>query len=210
MICLLSHKVEMLRCCFTLCCVLTLLGSTAQARVGESRAAIEGRLLGSGGVVYRDDHIERSRMRGKPYAHLLPYLEGAEVRIYFKTADGRAPSSSQLNAKRMNAGWDLHVVYLNGKSVIELYERSRAMTEFESNQLLAMQAGESYWRRVTKEEKKPPSALGYEMERADTFVRARKMGGNILLFVNAEIDSLLALKKKEDQLEKAPQSVQGF
>ena len=59
--------------------------STAEARVGESRTTIEHRLMGSGGIVYRDDEIEEQRQRGMPYTPYLDYFpEDAQLRIYFK------------------------------------------------------------------------------------------------------------------------------
>ena len=117
--------------------------------------------------------MKNARMSGRPYAGLLHYVNGVEVRVYFKTDDGRTPSTKDLNAQHMPPGWDLHVVYVNGKSVLELFKRSQGMTEFEVNQLLTVQSGGSYWKRVGKGDEKEPSAFGYEMERDDGGVRAQ-------------------------------------
>lgn len=196
----------------------TVAGSSAfspvQARVGESRHSIESRLFSSGGIVYRDDATEQNRQRGMPYLAYLPYLEGSvDVRVYFKTDDGRKPTSSEMDAKRMSPGWDLHVVYLRGKSVIEVYKRSHGITEYEMNELLARQAGGAYWSRKEKPqpgEEPEPSAFGFEMERSDGAVRAKKLGGDGFMVFDAEVDRGLANLKETDLIEKAPISTEGF
>lgn len=190
----------------------TLCPSVVDARIGESRESIERRLFASGGIVYRDEAIETERRKGMPYLRYMEYLpDSADVRIYFKTPDGRRPTSSELEAKRMLTGWDLHVVYVGGKSAIEVYKRSQGLTEFEFNHLLALHAEGSYWKRPNKEEMaEKVSAFGFEMIRSDGRVRAKKMGGDGLIFIDSEIDSRLAEMNTSDLLEKAPVSVQGF
>ena len=87
--------------------ITSLLPTTSYARIGERRESIERRLFSSGGIVYRDDTIEESRRMGMPYTQYLEYLpSSSDVRIYFKTSDGRRPSSSELSDGRMSAGWD--------------------------------------------------------------------------------------------------------
>lgn len=182
---------------------------TAEARIGESQRALEARLTSSGGIIYRDDALEEDRRRGMPYLKYLEYLSStADVRIYYKTADGRRPTSSELEEKRVNPGWDLHVVYVNGKSVIELYKRSQAMNAFERNQLIAMQGG-SGWKKVGKDGSEK-SAFGYEMVSDDGSIRAKKLGSDRILFFDAKVDAGLAEMNTNDLLEKAPISVQGF
>jgi len=186
--------------------------STLDARIGERRESIERRLFASGGIVYRDDAIESNRRKGMPYLRYLEYLSSStDVRIYYKTADGRRPNSSELEEKSVLAGWDLHVVYANGKSVIEVYKRSQGMTEYEFNNLLALHAEGSFWKRLSKEEKaEVVSAFGFEMVRDDGSVRAKKLGGDAVMFVDAEVDTKLAELNTNDLLEKAPVSVEGF
>ena len=162
--------------------------------------------------MYRDDTIEESRRKGMPYAQYLEYLpSSSDVRIYFKTSDGRRPTSSELGDRRMSAGWDLHVVFVNGKSAIEVYKRSQGMTEQEFNRLMAIHAGGSFWKRLGKEDKdEVVSAFGFEMIRDDGLVRARKLGRDSVLFFDTEIDVELAKMKTSDLQEKAPVSVDGF
>ena len=183
---------------------------TAQARIGESRESLERRLLSSGAVIYRDDVIEANRQRGMPYVQLLPLLEGkAEVRIYFKTDDGRRPQSSELDPKRMGQGWDLHVVYLRGVSVLEVYKRSHGINEFEFNELLARQVNGSFWKKVGRGDA-DESVVGYEMELEDGRLRAKRLGHDSLLVVDAKLDRMLYELKREDQQSNAPASVDGF
>ncbi|MGZ0707330.1 hypothetical protein ACWPKO_03215 [Coraliomargarita sp. W4R53] len=186
--------------------------STLDARIGERRESIERRLFDSGGIVYRDNKIETSRSKGMPYLKYFEYLpSSSDVRIYFKTSDGRRPASSELEEKRVSSGWDLHVVYVNGKSVIEVYKRSQVITEHEFNNLMALHAGGSFWKRLTKEEKaETQSAFGFEMVRNDGQVRAKKLGGNAVIFVDSEMDTSLSELNTNDLQEKAPVSVDGF
>ena len=186
--------------------------STLDARIGERRESIERRLFASGGIVYRDDVIENNRRRGMPYLKYFEYLpSNSDVRVYFKTADGRRPTSSELEEKRMATGWDLHVVYVNGKSAIEVYKRSQGITEHEFNHLLRLHAESSFWKRLEKDEKEETvSAFGFEMIREDGQVRAKKLGGDSVMFVDSDVDTRLAEMNTSDLQEKAPISVEGF
>lgn len=182
-----------------------------QARIGESRNTIEGRLLNSGGLPYKDEATIAARSKGKPYKKFEAVLPpSAEVRIYYKTADGTRPKPSELEGRRVGSGWDVHVLYVNGRSVLEIYERSQEISEFELNQLLAVQAGGAFWKKLEASEEKAASAFDYGMIRSDGEVRAIKVGEKGLLFVDAAFDTRLAEVKEADLLEKAPVSVQGF
>ena len=190
----------------------SLIPLSLDARIGERRESIERRLFSSGGIVYRDDAIEESRRKGMPYLRYFEYLpSSSDVRIYFKTSDGRRPTSSELEDKRMSAGWDLHVVYVGGKSAIEVYKRSQGMSEHEFNHLMALHAEGSFWKRLSKEDKtEVVSAFGFEMIRDDGRVRAKKLGRDAVMFVDSEVDIKLAERNTSDLQEKAPVSVEGF
>jgi hypothetical protein len=188
--------------------------SGLDARIGESRNEVESRLFGSGGIVLRDAEAEANRQKGMPYLQYLDYLEGSvEVRIYFKTDDGRTPKSSEIDVKRQSAGWNLHVVYVRGKSAIEVYKRSQSISEFEMNELLARQAGGAYWMRKEKPKEGDeiaPSAFGYDMERSDGAVRAKRLGGDAFMIFDTLADVGLANLKESDLMQKAPVSIGGF
>ncbi len=181
-----------------------------EGRIGESRNAIERRLFSSGGIMYRDDATERNRRQGMPYNQFINFLPtGTEVRIYFKTDNGRRPQSSELEEKRISQGWDLHVVYIGNKSAIEIYKRSQGISEYEMNELLARLAGGSFWKKIDKKEIEP-SAFGYEMVTDNGSLRAKRLKGNSIMVFDAKIDTRLAGEKESDLIEKAPASVKGF
>jgi hypothetical protein len=204
---------------FSLVCAgvtLSALSSTAEARIGELQESIERRLYASGGIMYRDDVVEASRRKGMPYLKYLELMSSStDVRIYYKTADGRRPASKELEEKRVLPGWDLHVLYVDGKSAIEVYQRSQAMSDYELNQLLTLQAQGSFWKKIEKAPKgsdkgeAPPSAFGYEMELDNGSLRAKKMGNGFMIF-DARLDAMLARVQDSDLQEKAPLSVGGF
>ena len=209
-----SLKLIRLASALSLFCVFA---TAADARIGESRSEIERRLNSAGGIVYRDDAIAENRMKGMPYVDYLMFFENsADVRVYFKTSDGRNPKQSELESRRRLPGWDLHVVYVEGESKIEVYDRSSSLTEFELNALLARHAEGSYWKKANKRkqsdggEDPPPSAFGFNMVRADGEVRAKRIGGDKVLFVETAFDARLAEVKEADLVEKAPVSVEGF
>ena len=86
--------------------------SSVEGRVGESRSELERRLFNSGGIVYRDDNIKSNRLRGMPYTKYMDFMpDSTEIRIYYKTEDGRKPKSSDMEEKRVQPGWDIHVLY---------------------------------------------------------------------------------------------------
>lgn len=181
-----------------------------EGRIGERRQTIEKRLKNSGGIVYRRSGMVEERKKGMPYMKYMEYLPGStELRVYYKTADGRNPSSGELIEKGSLPGWDLHVVYVGGRSAIEVYKRSGGMSEYEFNKLLSKLAGDSYWKKVKKDER-GSSAFGYTMEREDGTVRAKKSGNDTLMIFSSSIDERLAERNEEELAEQAPVSVEGF
>ena len=100
------------------------------ARIGEERLQLEQRLNISGGFQYREENVLSNRKRGMPYQKYLDYLpDRTEIRIYYKTLDGRKPLAKEIKASGMLEGWDVHVIYVEGKSVLEIYRRSSSINE---------------------------------------------------------------------------------
>lgn len=192
-------------------CLLFSFLPLSEGRVGESRTQLEGRLLHSGGIVYRDDATELNRRRGMPYLSHLDLMPEAELRIYYKTADGSRPKSSDMDPRRPSAGWDIHVLYIGGRSVLEVYKRNPGMTDAEFNQLLKLQAGDSYWKKLGRADPGTErlSIFGCDMEREDGKVRA-KGGGSTLLLVSRELDQDLARLRAQQEAADAPTSLKGF
>ena len=77
---------------FSLGSLLLLANSSVEGRVGEGRTELERRLLNSGGIVYRDENIKSNRLRGMPYMKYMDFMPDlTEIRIYYKSEDGRKP-----------------------------------------------------------------------------------------------------------------------
>lgn len=193
--------------------------SLVDARIGESKPELEGRLFARGGVAYRDETIIEARRQGMVYEQFLPYLlSNVDIQIYHKPADAKTKAlRSKFNAKRIPAGWDLHVIYINGASAIEVYQRSGKMTEQELNMLLMLQGDGKRWSKRNedglsdsdKDDPKNKTAFGFEMVRNDGVVRAKKSGKGIL-FVDAARDAQFANARDSDRNASAPESVNGF
>lgn len=196
-------------------CLVTVLGSfflpQLEGRIGESRDQIERRLLSSGGIVYRDEATKSNRLRGMPYVPYLELMPDVELRIYFKSADGSQPKSSEMNPRYASAGWDLHILYIGDRSVLEVYKRSSSMTDIEFNRLLKLLAGNSYWKRLdpTAQGEERPSIFRCNFEREDGMARASRKGSTLLI-VSRTLDEELARRKAQQETEDAPTSVKGF
>ena len=196
--------------CFILVLLFTFV-NLADARIGETSSTIEARVINSGGLQYRDESMKNNRQQGMWYPGFLYLMRNFELKIYFKSADGRKPKSSDMSPRRMSSGWDLHVIYIGGRSVFEAYRRSTSMTDFELNQILKLQAGNSYWKKIGSSESDSDfiSIFGCNLERADGAIRALRRG-NDLIFIDSDLDTALAKKRQEDQQNSAPRSVMGF
>lgn len=184
-----------------------------EARIGETRLTIEKRLLKSGGYQYRDDKILLNRKRGMPYSKFEEYFpEKADLRIYYKTIDGKKPLSKDVRASGMLEGWNLHILFVRGKSVIELYKRSDRITEFEFIQLLNLQSGNSFWEKKSENDLEPGqfSTFGFDFQRNDQVLRAKKMGTNTVMIFSTSFDHLMKKNIREEQMNDAPSSVDGF
>lgn len=184
-----------------------------EARIGETRLTIEKRLLKSGGYQYRDDKILLNRKRGMPYSKFEEYFpEKADLRIYYKTIDGKKPLSKDVRASGMLEGWNLHILFVQGKSVIELYKRSDRITEFEFIHLLNLQSGNSFWEKKSENDLEPGqfSTFGFDFQRNDQVLRAKKMGTNTVMIFSTSFDHLMKKNIREEQMDDAPSSVDGF
>jgi hypothetical protein len=185
-----------------------------QARIGEDRLTFEKRLNISGGYQYRSENVLSNRKRGMPYNKFSDFLPAqSEIRIYYKTLDGRKPLAKDIQTNKMLEGWDVHVVFVGGKSVLELYRRSSNMNELEFTALLKLQAGNSFWEKKEQvKEGDPPlvSAFSFDYERKDKLMRARKIGSSQLIFFSSQFDVFLAEGYKQSQMDALPQSIKGF
>jgi len=198
-----------------------LLPRAADARVGESRNSFESRLFSNGGIIYRNKEERKTRRQSGPYSAYMQYLgNSAEVRVYFKSDDGSQPTQTDLDKGTLGSGWEVHVLYVGGKSVFEQYKRIGSMSEYEMNALLAVLGGGGYWKEAeppakeeatlsSEEDEPPPSAFGFDYVRSDGDVRAKKSGGGLMVF-QKQLDEFLAKQHESNLLQEAPKSIQGF
>ena len=184
-----------------------------EARIGETRLILEKRLLKSGGYQYRDEKVIENRRKGMPYLKFKEYFpDKADLRIYYKTIDGRKPLSKDIKSSAMLEGWNLHVLYSQGKSVIEVYKRSETMTEFEFIHLLNLQSGNSFWEKETEKELNEGefSTFGFDLQRNDKALRAKKLGGNAVMIFSTSFDHLMKKSIRDNEMKISPASVDGF
>ncbi len=190
-----------------------------QARPGETRSTLERRLLADRTAVKVSSRDVEAKLddRSVPYKHLYDHLpEGAEHEIYFKPAENVKASQGDLEENRFPDGWEVHVIYFKDRSVFEAYRRNGSgITRFEQEGLLSLNKGQSFWKKVDKNQAKP-SAIGYEYERDDGEVRALRNRNYFILYL-PEFDELVFAsmeeKRTEDEeeaKEKAPDSLAGF
>ena len=190
--------------------ILTL---SLHARIGEERLSLEKRLLKSGGYQYRDQQVIENRRRGMPYTRFEEYFpDRADLRIYYKTINGRKPLSKDIKISSMLEGWNLHVLYSQGKSVMEVYKRSEKITEFELIHLLNLQSGNSFWEKKTEKELVAGelSTFGFDLQRNDKVLRAKKLGYNAVMIFSTTFDHLMKKKIREEEIQIAPESIKGF
>jgi len=191
-----------------------------EARIGDSQQEFERRLATADGIAYRDEAIIAARRKGMVYEEYLSYLiSNYELKIYYKPAENdRKALRSQFDVKRKLPGWEVHVLYINGKSAMELYQRSQPMSDQERNLLLLLQGDGKQWMKNGNErldsnssnkEEASQSAFNFQMVRSDGQVRAAVARGG-LLFVDAQRDTQLAQVREEALDTSAPESVSGF
>ena len=183
-------------------------------RVGETRLLFEKRLNDSGGFQYRDEKVLSNRKRGMPYLGFLNFLpKKSELKIYYKTIDGRKPLAKDIRINSMLEGWDIHIIYVNEKSVFELYKRSEKINDFEFAALLKIQSGQSFWKKKDPTQANPKddiSAFGYDFLRDDNLLKAKKIGNNTLIIFSSDFDLFIEKEKDSEQKEKLPASIKGF
>lgn len=205
--------------------------SIAVARIGDTPEQMSSRLVQTnvGKTFYwpkdmapREKERQLREIPLSGFSHLLPTAaEEWKEQIFWKSALHRQPSDED--------GWRVHVYYLNGRSVVELYRRvGKPLNDFEINGILGRMRGNQTWRRVPKKEgqKQEDSILGYDFalgEEGADVLRARKQGDWLIVFHKRFDDYLAARKARWDETETqrkaelaveqektAPVSVDGF
>jgi len=211
--------------CLSLWLVVTF---PVEARIGEPRSALESRLIRQSGrgLEISDNDLEAFYLGRSPVFGPVSALEEEKVELvlYYKTNDDVSPSSAHLwkrdkngrrssNPKPKPDGWMLHVAYLNGVSVLEFYQRSKPLTEFETRGLLAANQGETGWVEgkppADDESVLVPAVFPVNHYRKDFAVYGNLSDDSVLLF-DPRLDALIHKKQTETAAEKAPASLDGF
>ena len=217
---------------------LVFVGTNAlcHARIGENKSKLESRLLSSNGIILREDDLLENRQTGMPYLEFEEFFpKPYEVRLYFKPADGRRPRPDELaNSKLTQAfdrrnpprkpikaqdttvkkldGWELHVLYVKGVSVLELYKKTSPITEHEIKHLLSLQSGRSFWEESSQDDLPEGkfSALGFDLKREDGLLRAKKLGSKSIMLFRSDTDEFFYKSQFKEQFKDAPESIKGF
>lgn len=211
-------------------CALLLLSAVAApsvfARVGETQDVVERRILQPNlGKKYfkpkdsNDPREERERQkeeREQPFNEARKFFPAdSRESIYWKSAVANQLSSDN--------GWKVHVFYAGGRSMLEAYRRmGEGLNEFEVRALLAVNRGNSSWKKVTGEGG-GTNGIGYDYELEDGSMRAKQKGEWLMIFstrldtyvieqqkVAKEIRDRDNEKLKQEQQGKAPESVMGL
>ncbi len=188
------------------------------ARVGETRSAMENRLFRDRKVIaYPERYIDRKiNDRAVPYRNLLQFFpEGCRHAIFFKKDHDAMVARSDLDTDPFPEGWDLHVVYYQDVSVFEAYRRNgQSMTVAEVNALLALNRGDSHWNRVNRREQ--PQVFNCDFVLDDGKMMAVRQG-NFMIFYRPGFEEVVRKafegfreEQREAEVELAPDSVRGF
>lgn len=210
----------------------------ASARVGESKDAVERRLIqpnlgkqffrpkdkdGDKGRdkerEARENERERAREeRDQPFHEAKKFFPAGTVEgVYWKSA---------VNGQLSNDnGWKIHVFYAGGVSALEAYRRTGegiTLNEFEVRALLQLNRGGSSWKKVSSEGG-GTNGIGYDYELEDGSMRAKQQGNWLMIF-SARMDNYVVEqqkiakaekdrdteKLKKDQQGRVAESVNGF
>lgn len=196
-----------------------LAGSALEARIGETRSQFEGRVLGDRTMIrYPADAVERKiTHRDAFYRQFYEFMPGGiEHQVYFKRAEKSPASQSDLRQGEFPPGWDLHVIYLQGRIVFEAYRRSGArLSDAEFNGLLHLNRGDSFWVNASDAPSRP-SAINYRFITEDGAMRAVRTG-NHAVFIDSALDERIHAhrqaaneERRREQERSAPGSLSGF
>lgn len=189
------------------------IGDTPQQMDGRILRPDVGRYFSPRGMNERELNQYQRDLPTTAFARYFP----ADLRemVYWKSALRRQLSNDD--------GWRVHVHYWKDRSVLEAYRRvGEPLSEFETNALLSLSRGTQTWQKVDKE-KATDTVIGYDYELGEDGLRA-KVQGNWMLIYLTRFDKMLVERKKEqdalddaenerkrlEQQQKAPESIEGF
>ena len=132
---------------FILMYVLLLTLSTAFARIGETKQEIADRMFAKTqhAYVYNSKEDRLREALELPYKYkMLMFPDGAENFFLFKKDNNGTTAQGDTIAQHELYGWELHLVFYQGKSVMEFYRRhTDPMTIEEIEELMKTVASKS-------------------------------------------------------------------
>ncbi|MBC2601927.1 hypothetical protein [Puniceicoccus vermicola] len=179
------------------------------------------------GLEVTDNDLEefyRSRFPVFEKVQILDEEEGIDYVIYYKVSGDLVPSSNRLwkedskgrrsdRPEQNPPGWMLHVVYYNGTSVLELYNRSKSLTELEKDGILLRNAEGKRWvkGRIPTDDDSviAPEVFPANHYREDMGVYANVEGDSVLIY-DPRLDQRINELNLERAKEEAPDSLDGF
>ena len=185
------------------------MNSLVWGRIGEDRLAFEQRLNVSGGYQYREESVLSNRKRGMPYLKYLDFLPSrSELRIYYKTLDGRKPLAKEIKVSSMLEGWDIHVTLSKVNRFSKFIEEAQRSTNLNFPHFCEFKP-KILWEKASEiqDQDAPETAFGFDYMRNDKKPRAKRMGSSSLLFLSTQFDKFLNQEFKE-QMEAL--SIKGF
>lgn len=198
--------------------------SVASARIGETQADVERRLLqpNVGKLFFKakdnkePDRQQQREEKEQPFVQVREFFPNdTKEGVYWKSA-----VSSHLSG---DDGWKVHVFYAGGRSMLEAYKRvGEGLSDFEVRALLSFNRGGSAWKKI-QQEGGGTNGIGYDYELEDGSLRAKQQGNWLMIF-SAKLDAYVVDQQKAakvlrdqekarkllEQQNRAPESVAGF
>ena len=117
-----------MRFCFLFTCAIfsIVFGPLSQARIGESKADMGERMftITQRAYVYNSKEERLREALELPYKNIIPMFPvGVEHIFMFKNAAEGTTAQGDTIQQHDLYGWELHVVFYKGKSVLEFYRR---------------------------------------------------------------------------------------
>jgi len=194
------------------------------ARIGETQDDFDRRILQPdiGKLTPKrksaDPANTEQLLRQQPFFSAREHFPpGIRERLYWKSAVPRMLSNEN--------GWRVHVFFHETRSVLEAYLRvGDTLNEFEIQNILRANQGDSAWREVDPESEEAAAApLGASFALADGTLKARIVGNWLMIYsakledyvkeqlrILREKDSTQKTERLREQQITAPESTAGF
>ncbi len=111
-------------------CILAAAAPCAFARIGENKNALENRLLSktTGGLEYETKEFREREALELPYRDLLLiFPRDTAEGFYFSRLDGKKAIPADVVKQDALNGWEIHICYYKGVSVLEFYRKRGAV-----------------------------------------------------------------------------------